>query len=157
MTLRQLEILRAIIRCRTTMAAARQLGLSQPAVSNALKAMETQAGFALFERINNRLFPTREALALHEEADLVEVARGFNGPVLAAMPRAALSLYEADLRAPAAWIFGSEGAGVRAKLLACATQQVRVPMAGVTESLNVAATAAVCLFEQVRQRSASPK
>jgi DNA-binding transcriptional LysR family regulator len=76
MTLRQLEILRAIIRYRTTIAAARQLGLSQPAVSNAVKAMETQAGFPLFERINNRLFPTREAQALHEEAEAIFTMHG---------------------------------------------------------------------------------
>jgi len=48
MTLRQLEILRALIRHRTTVAAAQDLGLSQPAISNALKTMEAQAGFALF-------------------------------------------------------------------------------------------------------------
>lgn len=71
MTLRQLEILRAIFRYRTTVAAARQLGLSQPAISNALKTMEAQAGFALFERINNRLFPTREAQELHLEAEAI--------------------------------------------------------------------------------------
>ncbi|MFI5015962.1 MAG: LysR family transcriptional regulator [Hyphomicrobiales bacterium] len=76
MTLRQLEILRAIIRYRTTIAAARQLGLSQPAVSNALKAMEAQAGFPLFERINNRLFPTREAQALNEEAEAIFTMHG---------------------------------------------------------------------------------
>ncbi len=71
MTLRQLEILRALIRCRTTIAAAEALRLSQPAVSNALKQMEAQAGFALFERINNRLFPTREAIALAEDAETI--------------------------------------------------------------------------------------
>jgi DNA-binding transcriptional LysR family regulator len=71
MTLRQLEILRALFRYRTTVAAARHLGLSQPAISNALKTMEAQAGFALFERINNRLFPTREAQELHSEAEAI--------------------------------------------------------------------------------------
>jgi DNA-binding transcriptional LysR family regulator len=71
MTLRQLEVLRAIIRYRTTVAAARQLGISQPAVSNAIKTMETQTGFALFERINNRLFPTREARELFTEAEAI--------------------------------------------------------------------------------------
>ncbi|MBL8699580.1 MAG: LysR family transcriptional regulator [Alphaproteobacteria bacterium] len=71
MTLRQLEILRAVVRYRTTVAAARQLGLSQPAVSNALKTMEAQAGFALFERINNRLFPTREAQELYAQAEAI--------------------------------------------------------------------------------------
>ena len=64
MNLRQLEILRAVIRHRTTVAAADELALSQPAISNALKAMEAQAGSALLERVNNRLFPTSEAMAL---------------------------------------------------------------------------------------------
>jgi DNA-binding transcriptional LysR family regulator len=71
LTLRQLEILRALVRSRTTVAAAQDLGLSQPAVSNALKTMEAQIGFALFERVNNRLFPTTEALALHKEAESI--------------------------------------------------------------------------------------
>ena len=71
MNLRQLEILRALVRSRTTVAAAQDLGLSQPAVSNALKTMEAQVGFALFERVNNRLFPTTEALALYKEAETI--------------------------------------------------------------------------------------
>lgn len=71
MTLRQLELLRALIRNHTTVAAAQELALSQPAVSNALKVMEAQAGFTLFERINNRLFPTAEALALYQEAESI--------------------------------------------------------------------------------------
>jgi DNA-binding transcriptional LysR family regulator len=71
MNLRQLEILRAVIRHRTTVAAADELALSQPAISNALKAMEAQAGFTLFERINNRLFPTAEAMALYEESEAI--------------------------------------------------------------------------------------
>jgi DNA-binding transcriptional LysR family regulator len=52
-------------------AAAQELALSQPAISNALKTMETQAGFPLFQRINNRLFPTAEAMALYEEAEAI--------------------------------------------------------------------------------------
>ncbi|HTO62074.1 MAG TPA: LysR family transcriptional regulator [Bradyrhizobium sp.] len=71
MNLRQLEILRAVIRHRTTVAAAGELALSQPAISNALKAMEAQAGFALFERVNNRLFPTAEAMALYKESESI--------------------------------------------------------------------------------------
>src|SRR5258708_11992882 len=71
MNLRQLEILRAVIRHRTTVAAADELALSQPAVSNALKTMEAQAGFALFERVNNRLFPAAEAMALYKESEAI--------------------------------------------------------------------------------------
>lgn len=69
MNLRQLEIFRAVFRYRTTMAAASELGLSQPAVSNAIKSIEATAGFPLFERINNRLHPTAEAKFLYDEAD----------------------------------------------------------------------------------------
>jgi DNA-binding transcriptional LysR family regulator len=69
MTLRQLEILRATIRCQTTMAAARELGMSQPAVSSAIRHMEGQLGFPLFERVNNRLFPTDAARVLQEDAE----------------------------------------------------------------------------------------
>jgi DNA-binding transcriptional LysR family regulator len=69
MRLRQLEILRAVIRFETTMAAARSLGMSQPAVSNAIRLMESQLGFPLFERINNRLFPTDAARLIYDEAE----------------------------------------------------------------------------------------
>ncbi len=71
MTLRQLEILRDLIRHGTTVAAASDLALSQPAVSNALKTMEAQAGFVLFNRVNNRLFPSAEAMALYEEGETI--------------------------------------------------------------------------------------
>ncbi|WP_201158402.1 LysR family transcriptional regulator [Rhodobaculum claviforme] len=69
MKLRQLELLRAVIRCETTVRAAHELGLSQPAVSNAIKHMESQLGFALFERVNNRLFATPEAMMIFRETE----------------------------------------------------------------------------------------
>jgi DNA-binding transcriptional LysR family regulator len=69
MTLRQLEILRAVIRYQTTMAAARMLGMSQPAVSNAVKQAESQLGVPLFERINNRLFPTEAGRLVYAESE----------------------------------------------------------------------------------------
>jgi DNA-binding transcriptional LysR family regulator len=69
MNLRQLEILRAVVRCETMLGAARELGISQPAISNAIKHMETQLGFALFERIGHRLRPTEEAKVVIREAE----------------------------------------------------------------------------------------
>ncbi|MNM47026.1 tRNA (guanosine(18)-2'-O)-methyltransferase [compost metagenome] len=50
-----------------------------------------------------------------------------------------------------AWLFGHEGQGVADDLLSMATHQVVIPHLGQIESLNVAACAAVCFFEQVRQ------
>lgn len=71
MNLRQLELLRAIMRCETTVDAARDLGLSQPSVSNALKSLESQLGFPLFDRVNNRLFPTEAARIIQHESDSI--------------------------------------------------------------------------------------
>lgn len=76
MTLRQLEILRAVMRYQTTIAAARMVGMSQPAVSNTIRALEAQLGFALFERINNRLFPTEAARLIHEESEPIFAMHG---------------------------------------------------------------------------------
>lgn len=69
MNLRQLEIFSAVMRFRTTVAAAQELSMSQPAVSNAIKHIESQLGFRLFERVSNRLVPTEEAKILLEEAE----------------------------------------------------------------------------------------
>ncbi len=69
MNLRQIELLRAVVRCETTVRAAQELGLSQPAVSNAIKHLESQVGFPLFERVNNRLFPTAEARSLYKDSE----------------------------------------------------------------------------------------
>lgn len=69
MNLKQIEVLRAVINCQTTVKAGRELGMSQPAVSNALKHLESQLGFPLFERVNNRLFTTAQARQLYAESE----------------------------------------------------------------------------------------
>ncbi|MDD2407462.1 MAG: RNA methyltransferase [Tepidiphilus sp.] len=74
-----------------------------------------------------------------------------------ALAEKAVPLYALDLKAPALWLFGAEGAGVRPEWLAVADACVRIPMPGAMESLNVAAAAAVCLFEAVRQRLCQAK
>jgi TrmH family RNA methyltransferase len=91
------------------------------------------------------------ALALHEQADLALIARESKSLVAASLD-AKQSLYDLDLSGPVAFVFGNEGAGLSAALLDAATHQVKIPMPGKVESLNVAAAAAVCLFECVRQR-----
>ena len=92
-------------------------------------------------------------LSIYEGLDLAEVGRCFEGTIIATAPRAATSLYDVDLRGKVAWLFGNEGAGLSPDAKGIATTQVRIPMPGQAESLNVAAAAAICLFEQVRQRA----
>jgi RNA methyltransferase, TrmH family len=54
------------------------------------------------------------------------------------------------LARPTAWLFGSEAHGLPAELLRAADRQVRVPIYGGAESLNLAAAAAVCLYASAR-------
>lgn len=64
MTLRQLETVYAIMRAGSITAAARNLHVTQPAVSAVLKHTEQQLKMKLFERIGGRLHPTPEAVSL---------------------------------------------------------------------------------------------
>jgi TrmH family RNA methyltransferase len=96
-------------------------------------------------------------LEIHEQADLATLIRGAGVPVLATSSHADTTLFDADLRQPVAWLFGHEGQGVSADLLALATQRLAIPHLGEMESLNVAASAAICLFEQVRQKTSAPR
>ena len=59
---------------------------------------------------------------------------------------------QADLRLPLAWLLGAEAAGLSPFWLGAATNRVYLPMAQGAESLNVAAAAAVLLYETAAQR-----
>ena len=91
---------------------------------------------------------------IFENVDLAALVRTSAVEVLATSGYASARLYDMDLRAPVAWLFGHEGQGVADDLLALATHRVVIPHLGQIESLNVAACAAVCFFEQLRQNQA---
>ncbi|MBS7809259.1 LysR substrate-binding domain-containing protein [Variovorax sp. PCZ-1] len=67
----EIETFRALMRTGTTHKAAQLLRVTQPAVSQSLKRLETQAGLTLFQRRSGRLVPTPEAQALIGEIDRV--------------------------------------------------------------------------------------
>jgi TrmH family RNA methyltransferase len=93
-------------------------------------------------------------LSIHEDSDLAGFMADFRGTTVVTTLEAAMPLYDACWSEPLAWVFGAEGQGVRPALVAAAQLKVRLPMPGGTESLNVAAAAAVCLYESLRRRSA---
>ncbi len=72
--------------------------------------------------------------------------------IVAARVQAALDYREADLRGPVAIALGSEAAGLGPEWLAEDIVGVRLPMLGRADSLNVAAAAAILLYEARRQR-----
>ena len=69
MNMRQIEIFQMVMEKGTTSAAAAALNISQPAVSNMVRHIESQIGFDLFKRDKGRLQPTKEAKALYKEAE----------------------------------------------------------------------------------------
>jgi DNA-binding transcriptional LysR family regulator len=69
LTLRHIEVIRAVLRAGTVTGAARQLAVSQPALSRTLKNAETRLGLQLFERRSGRLSPTPEVLALQRDIE----------------------------------------------------------------------------------------
>jgi TrmH family RNA methyltransferase len=58
-------------------------------------------------------------------------------------------LPNAALPQPCVWLLGHEGQGVAPELLARCALTVRIPQPGGEESLNVAAAAALCLYESM--------
>jgi len=96
-------------------------------------------------------------LSIYEDVEPGEIQRAFRGTVVALEPGAEESLYALDLTGPVAWLLGNEGAGLSDRALRLAARRVRIPMPGPAESLNVAAAAAICLFEQARQRSSTER
>lgn len=90
-------------------------------------------------------------LDIYEGVDLAALVSASAIAVLATSGYATQHLYRTELRRPVAWLLGHEGQGVADDLLALASEQVVVPHLGQIESLNVAACAAVCFFEQLRQ------
>jgi TrmH family RNA methyltransferase len=80
-------------------------------------------------------------------------------PLLAAVPRDGTPMPECDLTGPIAVMLGGEGAGLPDDIAARASARVTIPMRPPVESLNVAITGALILYEasrQRQQRAASP-
>ncbi|MEI4197333.1 LysR substrate-binding domain-containing protein [Roseovarius sp. E0-M6] len=71
MTPRQLEVFRAVMLTGSITAAAERMHVSQPAVSKQIQLLESAVGFALFQRMGNRLHPTAEAMLLFDQVQTV--------------------------------------------------------------------------------------
>jgi len=73
--------------------------------------------------------------------------------VVATLPNAPLTYWQADLTRPTLLLLGNEGNGLSENLAATADVQVSIPLAAGVESLNVAIAAALLVYEAKRQRT----
>lgn len=92
---------------------------------------------------------------LAQVEDLIAFAQQLkdkNMNLLGTAMQAGESLVDYSFQQPTALIVGNEGTGVHPDLLAACTHLVRIPQQGQTESLNVAVSAGILLYEASRQR-----
>jgi RNA methyltransferase, TrmH family len=87
------------------------------------------------------------ALSIVETKDLGAEIEAFKGTVACTVPRGGVALAEAPLDRSMAWLFGAEGRGLSDEIIHRADLKVTIPMAAGSESLNVAAAAAICLYQ----------
>ena len=81
---------------------------------------------------------------------LVAILRTAGLQVLATTLDGELSLDDAELSVPTAWLFGAEAHGLAPDVASLASSRVHIPMPGGAESLNIAAAAAICLYQSAR-------
>ncbi len=93
-------------------------------------------------------------LNVHEDVDAQTLISRLAVPAAITDSHGPKALYDCDLTGAIAWVFGNEGAGVSAPWRAAVAHRLTIPQPGGMESLNVAAAAAICLFEQCRQQRA---
>jgi len=70
----------------------------------------------------------------------------------AALTQKAQVYHKVDFRVPAAIVMGTEATGLSREWLEKSDAQVIIPMKGIADSMNVSTSAAVLVFEAVRQR-----
>lgn len=88
-----------------------------------------------------------------EGAETLEWLKQQKISILAATPSAKHSFTEVDMAVPLAIVVGTEQLGLSDQWLQKADIQVRIPMHGVADSLNVAMATTLLLYEAIRQRS----
>ena len=92
MTLRQLQVFRAVCEHRSYSRAAETMALTQPAVSLQIRQLEEQVGLPLFEYVGRKLYLTEAAESLLEtSADIFDRLAASVGCVPPALPAGYLS------------------------------------------------------------------
>lgn len=89
-------------------------------------------------------------LEVTDTEDLIAALQGIDVRVLATTLDGETSLDDVDLAKPTAWLFGPEAHGLSSDVAELADVRVQIPMRGGAESLNVAAAAAICLYQSAR-------
>lgn len=96
------------------------------------------------------IFTVPVATCTSEECILWLKAHGVT--ILTAQLQDSHLYYDTDMRRPTAIVMGTEATGLTPQWREAADAHIRIPMLGRLDSLNVSVSAAILLFEAVRQR-----
>jgi TrmH family RNA methyltransferase len=91
-------------------------------------------------------------LAIRQVSDLGSALEEFGGTIACTVLAGGEPLPEVELEGRVGWVFGAEGRGISAGTARRASVRAHIPMIAGTESLNVAAAAAICLYERFRRK-----
>lgn len=84
--------------------------------------------------------------------DAVFMLQSMDIAIVAATEKTDNSIYDIDLKSPAAIVMGSEGRGINPSILKLVDHKAKLPLLGDIESLNVSVACGAFLYEAVRQR-----
>jgi TrmH family RNA methyltransferase len=93
------------------------------------------------------------SVAEADSATVIDWLRARGARVVITSPDATTRYTRADMRGPVAVVMGSESHGLSPRWFAAADEQVVIPMHGMADSLNLATSTALLLYEVVRQRT----
>jgi len=93
-------------------------------------------------------------IAADAASDILDWLEKNNFTILAASPRARTIYTAADYSKNTAIVVGSEDKGLSEQWLKAAGRKIKIPMRGKIDSLNVSVSAAIIIFEALRQRGA---
>lgn len=83
----------------------------------------------------------------------IEFLKNHGIQILTAQLQDSSLYYDTDMRRPTAIIMGTEATGLTDQWREAADAHIRIPMLGCVDSLNVSVSAAVLIYEAVRQRA----
>ena len=85
-------------------------------------------------------------------ADCISYLKERGIQILTAQLQDSRLYYDVDMRRPTAIVMGTEATGLTDQWRRAADAHIRIPMLGCTDSLNVSVSAAILMYEAVRQR-----
>ena len=92
-------------------------------------------------------------IKINNLARVINILKQNNVWIVGTAANATQSIYEIDLNANIAWVFGSESKGMRSLTTKLCDMTAHIPINSKINSLNISVTTGICVFETIRQQT----